>query len=328
MRTGKTRRRRHLTGGGAILLILIALAATAPSAPAAGPPIVGEMWASRVDARSARLTAEINPNGSLTGGYFEYASQAEFEAKGFTGAKKSNLNVIGFEAGTIVVNFPTLSNLAPDTAYRYRLTVKNGFGTKVVPETAPYPFFRTYSEAGAGVLPDGRGWEMVSPPGKNGGQADPPETLAKGGVLQAAAQGGQATYSSAASFGGGAGAPPASQYIATRTAGGWATQNITVPLFSGSYDIAEGGAPYRLFSGDLARGLLLNGKGCRGEASGCPVPNPTLPGTCAPPLRAASRRCLAQVRPASRAKAPRNSKSPWQAHPQTSPTRFSPAARS
>ncbi len=55
-----------------------------------------------------------------------------------------------------------------------------------------------------------------------------------------------------------------------------------MPIFSGSYDIDEGGAPYRLFSTDLARSLLLNGKGCRGEASGCPVPNPTLPGTDAP----------------------------------------------
>jgi hypothetical protein len=281
MRTAKARRRR-LTAGGAVLLILIALGASAPSAPAAGPPTVGEIWASRVDARSARLSAEINPNGSLTGGYFEYASQADFQAKGFTGAKRSNLNVIGFEAGTILVNFPTLSNLTPDTTYRYRLTVSNGFGSKVAPTTAPYPFFRTQPDTGAGVLPDGRGWEMVSPAQKNGGQVDPPETLAKGGVLQAAAQGGQATYSSAASFAGGAGAFPASQYIATRTPSGWATQNITVPIFSGSYDIAQGGSPYRLFSGDLARGLLLNGKGCRGEASGCPVPNPTLPGTDAP----------------------------------------------
>ncbi|HEY2334028.1 MAG TPA: hypothetical protein VGH58_03330 [Solirubrobacterales bacterium] len=282
MRIGKARRRRPLAGGGAILLTLLALGATAPRAPAAGPPILGQLWASKVDAHSARLTAEIDPNGSLTGGYFEYASQAEFEAKGFAGAKRSNLNVIGIEAGTIVVNFPTLANLAADTAYRYRLTVTNGHGTVVKPEAAPFPFFRTQPDTGVGVLPDGRGWEMVSPAEKNGGQVDPPETLAKGGALQAAAQGGGAAYSSAASFAGGAGAAPASQYIAARTSSGWSNQNITVPIFSGSYDIAEGGSPYRLFSEDLTRSLLLNGKGCRGEASGCPVPNPTLPGTDAP----------------------------------------------
>ena len=62
---------------------------------------------------------------------------------------------------------------------------------------------------------------MVSPPDKNGGAVASPESIAKGGTLQAAAQGGSATYSSSSSFAGGQGAPPASQYIATRTASGW-----------------------------------------------------------------------------------------------------------
>jgi hypothetical protein len=138
------------------------------------------------------------------------------------------------------------------------------------------------ASAGA-ALPDGRGWEMVSPPDKNGGRVDPPETIAKGGDLQAAAQGGLITYSSATSFAGGAGAPTASQYIATRTGSGWATQNITTPVLSGSYDFTDQGVPYRLFSADLSRALLLNGDPCRGEgASGCPVANPPLPGTDAP----------------------------------------------
>jgi hypothetical protein len=137
------------------------------------------------------------------------------------------------------------------------------------------------SPAGA-ALPDSRGWELVSPVEKNGGRVDPPETIAQGGDLQAAAQGGLITYSSATSFAGGAGAPVASQYLATRTTGGWATQNITTPLFSGSYDFADQGVPYRLFSADLSRALLLNGDRCRTEASQCPVANPPLPGTDAP----------------------------------------------
>jgi hypothetical protein len=278
----KTPHHRPLRGGGAILLTLICIGWGASPAPAAGPPIVGDLWSSHIDARSARLSAEIDPNGSLTGGFFEYASKADFGVKGFTGAKKVNINVIGSEAGTITVDFPTIVSLASDTTYYYRLTASNGLGQKVAPTTAPYPFFTTRQVGGGALLPDGRGWELVSPPDKNGGQVDPPETLAAGGVLQAAAQGSAATYSSASSFAGGSGAPPASHYLATRTSSGWATQNITVPIFSASYDIAEGGSPYRLFSADLARGLLLNGKGCRSEATGCPVPNPTLPGTDAP----------------------------------------------
>jgi hypothetical protein len=134
----------------------------------------------------------------------------------------------------------------------------------------------------AAALPDGRGWEMVSPPDKNGGQVDLPGQAAGGGLLQAAAQGSAVTFSSRASFAGGQGAPPASQYIATRSGAGWSTQNITVPIFSGSYDFTEGGVPYQLFSPDLARGLLLNGDHCRGEAQGCAVANPPLGGTDAP----------------------------------------------
>jgi hypothetical protein len=276
LRTGQ-RRRRSWKCAGAILLTLICLGVSVPGALAVGPPIAGKLWASQVDSRSATLSAEVDPNGSLTGGYFEYAPNASF-----TGAKRVNINVIGVEAGMIPVNFPTITGLSADTVYRYRLVLTNGKGQITKPTAAPYPFFTTFPAAGGPLLPDGRGWEMVSPPDKNGGGIAEPESIAEGGTLQAAAQGGQVTYSSASSFAGGQGAPPASQYISTRSSSGWSTQNITVPIFSGSYDIDSGGAPYRLFSTDLSRSLLLNGKGCRGEATGCPVPNPTLPGTDAP----------------------------------------------
>ena len=276
------RPRRSLIRGGAILLTLCALAVGPAPALAAGPPIAGALWASQVDSRSATLSAEVDPDGSLTSGYFEYATQASYEANGFSGAKRININVIGSEAGMFAVNFPTIAALASDTTYRYRLVLTNGNGQITEPSAAPYPFFRTAPAAGGPLLPDGRGWEMVSPVDKNGGGIATPESIAEGATLQAAGQGGGVTYSSASSFAGGQGAPPASQYIATRTSSGWSTQNITTPIFSGSYDIDSGGAPYRLFSTDLARGLLLNGKGCRGEATGCPVPNPTLPGTDAP----------------------------------------------
>jgi hypothetical protein len=281
MRSTK-RRHRSLRCGGAILLTLACLGTSASGASAAGPPVAGALWASQVDSRSATLSAEVDPNGSLTSGYFEYQPQASYEAKGFSGAKRVNINVIGSEAGMFPVNFPTITGLSADTTYRYRLVLTNGKGQITKPTAAPYPFFHTAPTAGGPLLPDGRGWEMVSPPDKNGGGIATPESIAGGATLQAAAQGGGATYSSSSSFAGGQGAPPASQYISNRTSSGWATQNITVPIFSSSYDIDGGGAPYRLFSTDLSRSLLLNGKGCRGEATGCPVPNPTLPGTDAP----------------------------------------------
>jgi hypothetical protein len=140
------------------------------------------------------------------------------------------------------------------------------------------------SAATAGAaLPDNRGWELVSPVQKNGGEVAGPGELAGGGVGQAAAAGGEVTYGSATSFAGGQGAPEASQYLGARTEGGWSTQNLTTALFSGSYGTEPEGVPFQLFSADLSRGLLLSGRHCRSSAqTDCPVANPPLAGTDAP----------------------------------------------
>ena len=67
-------------------------------------------------------------------------------------------------------------------------------------------------------LPDDRGWEMVSPTDKNGGEIQSFGENHGGGVLQAAAQGGQITYTSASSFSGPLGSPGPNQYLSTRGA--------------------------------------------------------------------------------------------------------------
>jgi len=268
------------------LVLAVALAALGPAATqaSAAVPTVSASWSSQVLSSAARLNARINPEGLPTTYHFDYLTQAAYEAAGasFAGASRvPTVSDASAGSGTSeVAVFQFLSNLPPDTTYYYRAVAKNSSGTSF----GPTRFLHTFPAAAGALLPDGRGWEMVSPIDKNGGQVAYPETLAKGGVLQAASGGGSVTYSSSTSFAGGQGAPPASQYLATRTPGGWSTENLTVPIFSGSYDTVDGGAPYRLFSPDLGRGLLLNGKRCRGEAQeGCPVANPPLPGTDAPP---------------------------------------------
>jgi hypothetical protein len=283
-----TRKRRRRAGGGALLLIalLAVLGPGAGGASAAGPPVIGEVWSFSVFSGSARLSAQINPNGLSTGFHIDYITKAAYDANvasakdPFTGTSRipaiADANI---GAGTSVVTVKQqVSALSPDTAYRYRVVAKNSSGTV----TSATLTFVTQANGGA-ALPDGRGWEMVSPVDKNGGQVEPPGSIAGGGVLQAAAGGSAVTYGSAVSFGpDGGGAATASQYVATRSAAGWLTQNITAPLYSGSYNTETEGVPYQLFSGDLARALLLNGRHCRGEASGCAVPNPPLAGTDAP----------------------------------------------
>lgn len=276
--------RRRFKSGGALALAALALMGISARAAAAAPSL-GATWASAIFSSSARLSAEVNPNGPSTTYHFDYITRAAYEAniaaakEGFFGASRippiSDAN-IGSGSSLLTVT-QLLSGLAPDTAYRYRVVAKNTATTTGTPHT-----FVTQANAAAAVLADNRGWEMVSPLGKNGGEVAAPGQIADGGVAQAAAQGGSVTYGAAASFAGGSGGPPASQYIASRVAGGWSTQNLTQPIFSGTYDAGDTGVPYQLFSGDLARAILLNGDHCRGEGTDCAVANPPLAGTDAP----------------------------------------------
>jgi hypothetical protein len=120
------------------------------------------------------------------------------------------------------------------------------------------------------TLLDSRGWEMVSPAEKNGGEVQGFGANFGGDVLQGAADGETATFSSASSFNGEAqGAPVASQYLSRRTAAGWLTEDVTLPTQSGSYGENPAGVPYRLFSTDLSRALIINGSGCF-ESESCP----------------------------------------------------------
>lgn len=272
----------------ATALLAVALLAAPASALAAGKPGVGALWSSEVAATSSKLHAEINPEGSATTYHFDYLTQAAYQAnvdagkEGFLGAAKTptgtDPSIGSGEAPKSVQQ--SIGALAPETTYRYRVVATNSAGA----ETSSPHTFATELLGGSSPLLDGRGWEMVSPIDKNGGQIQGAGQSFGGGVLQAAASGEAVTYSSLASFGEGAqGAPTASQYISRRAAGGWSTQqNITTPALSGSYGDHPNGVPYQLFSGDLSSGLLLNGEHCRGAGVGCPVENPPLPGSGAP----------------------------------------------
>jgi hypothetical protein len=257
-----------------------------PVARAAGPPSISESWVEDVTPTSAELAATINPNGTTTRYHFELIAEAAYQEnlaaarEGFSGATGSPTGPgLGIGAGTDPVTvLRGIFNLVPLTRYHYRAVAVSVAGTTIGPEHT------LTTEAGSSVfqLLDGRGWEMVSPIDKNGGAIAGPGKSFGGGVFQVAADGAAATYSSAASFADPLGAPGASQYLSRRGSGSWATQNITTPVLSGSYGDRPDGVPYRLFSGDLARSLLLNGERCRGEGTGCPVANPPLAGSGAP----------------------------------------------
>jgi hypothetical protein len=278
-----------MTGGRrqlscAALVVLAALTACAGTAQAAAPTI-GAMWTTSVQATTARFNAEVNPGGKASSYHFDYITLAAYNANlaaskaGFTGASRVPFSGESSVPGTAPTTIaPAVTGLSAATSYRYRLTVNNADGGV----TGPTRDFTTFPSTPFS-LPDGRGWEMVSPIEKNGGQVEAPGALAGGGVLQAAADGQSVTYGSDASFAGGAsGAATASQYVSARGQSGWSTVNVTAPLFAGSYDTSSEGVPFQLFSPDLSRAVMLSGRSCRGGETGCPVANPPLPGTDAP----------------------------------------------
>jgi hypothetical protein len=259
----------------AIMALVLLFASPGPARAAAQPDVLAA-WSLGVVATSARLRAEIDPEGARTTYHFDYITAAAYAAnlaaypprEGFAGASRAPAGsdaLVGEGSAPVVVS-QSINGLGTATAYLYRVLATNTLGT----EAGATHSLTTQALPTGGPLADGRGWEMVSPTDKSGGQIQGPGEIHGGGVVEAAAGGGALTYSSTASFGeGAAGAPYASQYISRRGAAGWSTQNITAPTLSGSYGEAPNGVPYQLFSPDLARAVMLDGDRC-GAGEPCP----------------------------------------------------------
>jgi len=136
--------------GFAVLLLSVA-----PTAAAAGPPVVSGLAATNIQGVSALLTGEVDPEGLATTYSFEYVDQAGFEASGFAGAVATPVTAAGSTSG-LRRAAAALSALAPDTTYRYRLIAHNPAGDAV---SAPAEFTTTN---GFGLLPGSSGFEAVA----------------------------------------------------------------------------------------------------------------------------------------------------------------------
>jgi hypothetical protein len=269
--------------GAAAMLLACAVLFASPQAASAAGPQIEESWAQGVNSTGASLFMRLNLHGQAVTYYFEFIDDAAYQANPpgnrFAGAAKTTQGGITFNGVTDVSRAIGVA-LVPSTVYHYRPVAVDAEGTTTGGEALEHVFVAE-SETGAS-LPDGRAWEMVSPIDKNGGDIAAPGELFGGGDFQAGPPG-AVTYGSGSSFGDAAGAPPSSQYLSRRTASGWTTENISAPLESAAYGDSPDGAPYRVFSADLSRGLLFGGLACRGGLAGCPVPNQPIPGSEAPP---------------------------------------------
>jgi hypothetical protein len=213
------------------------LTLTAPGA------VVESQSASEVTAKSATLEAQINPNNALTTYQFEYGPT--------TGYGQS----APIPAGEIEASSPStpvaehIKDLLPDTTYHFRVTA-TALGTAV---PGPDQTFHTQTTREQAGLPDGRAWELVSPPGKPAGQI---QALNEVGVVQASPGGDAMTY---LSTGPTEDEPPANsgeaQVLSTRRPDGWSSRDIGPP-----HNLSNAGAKltqeYKAFSDDLTLGVV------------------------------------------------------------------------
>ncbi len=235
------------------------------------PPTVAEESVSDVAAKSAELHALINPQGPLTRYFFQYLDATTFEEEGESFANAEEVPLGGGVLGSGQVSLAAsevIGGLQPDTEYRYRVVAASNCSVsesgKVCEAAGAARSFHTFPVQAAG-LPDGRGYELVSPPRKYGGQVLPADPLisscapleCKPGVpfqhfpMQSTADGEAIVYEGTR-FSPGEGGVIENEYRAQRTDGGWVTVNLT-PSLMASKAVTLG---YKVFDPSLSRGLF------------------------------------------------------------------------
>jgi hypothetical protein len=200
------------------------------------PPAIEAAGSADESASSATLEASINPNGLATTYRFEYGTSTAYGAS-------APVPDGSLSAGTAAVHVSqAIGGLSPNVTYHWRAVATNAAGTTT---TQDHSFI--YDTSGEG-LPEGRAYEMVTPPFKNGGAFGGaqvfavPSTFSEDGqrVIRTTAQCGSGAESCPGERGGLIGTP----YQFERIASGWAT----TPL-------APSGEQ---FAGNTARGVNPN----------------------------------------------------------------------
>jgi DNA-binding beta-propeller fold protein YncE len=221
-----------------------------------GPPSVEAESVFDVSGDSASFEGEVNPRGAAASYRFEYGpclTPASCVSSPYpdTAPIPDGLLAADFEIHTFSLH---VQGLGAQTLYHFRVGVRNETEGKVNDVHGQERLFTTQPVGGELVLPDGRGWELVSPPDKLGALILPIEI----GVVQAAASGNAITYLANVPIEANPqGAVPGdAQILSTHTAGGWGSWNVTVP-HEGTTGSPNGpGREFRFFSEDLGLGFV------------------------------------------------------------------------
>lgn len=230
-------------------------------------PTLGSELLVGVGTSEARVSAAIGSEGSPTTFMVEYgtgASLSSATAAAGLGAPASPVGVLA-----------RLESLSPGTTYRFRFIATNAYGS-TTGEVLTLTTATRSGESGA-VLPDGRRYELVSPPDNqdvyvpftsNLATELGHETLNSYLPFRAAADGDTVAYEGAAPASGGNGLDlpggTGNQFLARRGANGWAAEDIT-PSPRGPRELIQH-IEYQAFSSDLSLGVIHSTEGNKTDA--------------------------------------------------------------
>ena len=205
-----------------------------------------------VTSDSAELGAEIDPRSEAgeapTEYHFQYGVCADV----------NNCQASGYEAdtpvpdGQISADFEVhavsalLQGLKANTTYHFRVLARNSHGQGAPGEEKT---FTTQGSGGPLSLPDCRGWELVSPPDKQGALIEP---IAEFGVVQASANGDGISYlANAPTEAQPQGYTNEVQVLSRRGSSTWSSRDIAI-AHSGATGLSVGsGVEYKFFNPQL-----------------------------------------------------------------------------
>ncbi len=214
-------------------------------------PAIDSVSSQNLTPSSTELRAQIDPRGEETEYHFQYGgSDCAQSPSACTDLPVSHIPA-GY--GDVAVSVQ-LDGLAPATAYYYRVLASNAHGqAEGLPSSST---FQTLPSASA--LPDGRGWEMVSPPQKHGSTIEMVSAL-RSGSIQASLDGNRLAWLAA----GPVVAEPEgnrsfelSQLMSVREAQGWSTQSLETPHTKGWGLLLPSPSEYHFFTPDLSASLV------------------------------------------------------------------------
>lgn len=217
-------------------------------------PVVADESIADVASDSVTFQVQVNPSGLDTTYRFEYVPATAYNPGAANPYAAGAVTASG-DAGSdvaVVALSAHQQGLAPETTYHYRVLAGNALGSVPGPDRV----FTTQPSGGVFSLPEGRAFELVTPPDKHGAEPAPIDGYSGGGVVQASPDGNAITYLTLAPIvPDPQGNANGSQILSTRGPGGWSSQDIAPPTRSITGGLTDG-SQFTAFSLDLSHGAI------------------------------------------------------------------------